>query len=124
MQHQGDPIPARANWLHQTVDWDFSKGGVSRFVHMSQDHTNYNMSLISVQVKGITDLEASAEVMCPDSGNMIGYLTLCQTLMKYLKLPNSNPMCAELHQRGPQGPVDMIIPNTPLACFSTVLSYE
>jgi hypothetical protein len=24
-------------------------------------------------------------------------------------------MCAELHQRGPQGPVDMIIPNTPLA---------
>ena len=24
-------------------------------------------------------------------------------------------MCTELHQRGPQGPVDMIIPNTPLA---------
>ena len=74
-----------------------------------------NMSLISVQVKGITDLEASAEVTCPESGNVIGRLSLRQTLLKYLKLPDGNPMCAELHQRGPQGPVDMIIPNTPLA---------
>jgi hypothetical protein len=82
---------------------------------MSQDHTNYNMSLISVQVKGITDLEASAEVTCSESGNVIGRLSLRQTLLKYLKLPDGNPMCAELHQRGPQGPVDMIIPNTPLA---------
>ena len=73
------------------------------------------MSLISVQVKGITDLEASAEVTCPESGNVIGRLSLRQILLKYLKLPDGNPMCAELHQRGPQGPVDMIIPNTPLA---------
>jgi hypothetical protein len=32
--------------------------------------------------------------------------------MKYLKLKDSNPMVAELHQRGPQGPVDMVIPKT------------
>jgi hypothetical protein len=40
-------------------------------------------------------------------------------MLKYLKLQNGNPMCAELHQRGPQGPVDMVIPNTLLAesCF-------
>ncbi len=85
---------------------------------MSQDHTNYNMSLISVQVKGITDLEASAEVLCPESGNVMGHLTLRQTLLFYLKLPDGNPMCAELHQCGLQGPVDMIIPNTPLAEIS------
>ena len=82
---------------------------------MSQDHTKYNMSLISVQVKGITDLEASAEVTCPESGNVIGRLSLRQTLLKYLKLTDDNPMCAELHQHGPQGPVDMVIPNTSLA---------
>jgi hypothetical protein len=73
------------------------------------------MSLISVQVKGITDLEASAEVTCPESGNVIGRLSLRQTLLKYLKLTDGNPMCAELHQHGPQGPVDMVIPNTSLA---------
>jgi len=100
--------------ITETVDWDSLKGDVSRFVLMSQDHTNYIMSLISVQVKGITDLEASAEVTCPESGNVIG-LSLCQTLLKYLKLLDGIPMCAELHQRGLQGPVDMIIPNTLLA---------
>ncbi len=97
------------------MDWDSPKGDVSRFVRMSQDHTNYNMSLISVQVKGITDLEASADVMCPESGNVIGRLSLQQTLLKYLKLLDGNPMCAELHQRGLQGLVDMVIPNTLLA---------
>ncbi len=105
--------------ITETVDWDSPKGDVSRFVRMSQDHTNYNMSLISVQVKGITNLKASAEVTCPKSGNVIGRLSLRQTLLKYLKLQDGNPTCAELHQRGPQGPVDMVIPNTLLAdsCF-------
>jgi len=32
--------------------------------------------------------------------------------MKYLKLKDGNPMVAELHQHGPQGPVYMVIPNT------------
>jgi hypothetical protein len=32
--------------------------------------------------------------------------------MKYLKLKDGNTMVAELHQRGLQGPVDMVIPNT------------
>ncbi len=107
--------------ITEMVDWDSLKGDVSRFVWMSQDHTNYNMSLISVQVKSITNLKASAEMTCPESGNVIGHLSLRQTLLKYLKLQDGNPMCAELHQRGPQGPVDMVIPNTLLAecCFET-----
>ena len=77
--------------ITETVDRDSPKGDISRFVRMSQDHTNYNMSLISVQVKGITDLEALAEVTCPELGNVIGCLSLCQTLLKYLKLPDGNP---------------------------------
>ena len=132
MRYQGDSLLARLisyikemkltvrNWgghthITGTVGWDSPKGDVSRFVRMSQDHTNYNMSLVSVQFKGITDLEALAEVTCPESGNVIGRLSLRQTLLKYLKLPDGNPMCAELHQRGLQGPVDMVIPNTLLA---------
>jgi hypothetical protein len=57
--------------ITETVDWDSWKGDISQFVRMSQDHTNYNMSLTSVQVNGITDLEAPAEVTCPESGNVI-----------------------------------------------------
>jgi hypothetical protein len=112
-------IWGRHTQITETVDWDSPKGHVSRFIRMSQDRTNYNMSLISIQVKGITNLEASAEVTCSESGNVIGHLSLHQTLLKYLKLQDGNPMCAELHQCGPKGPVDMVIPNTSLAecCF-------
>ena len=73
------------------------------------------MSLVFVQVKSILNLDASAEVQCKDSGNVIGRLSLHQILLKYLKLPDDTPMCAELHQHRPQGLVDMIIPNTSAA---------
>ncbi len=82
---------------------------------MSQDNTCYNMSVISIEVRGILDLEASAEILCPTTGNILGHLSLQQTLMKYLKLQDGNPMCAELHQRGPHSTVDMVIPNTSAA---------
>jgi hypothetical protein len=75
----------------------------------------YNMSVISVEVRGILDLEASAEILCPNTGNVLGHLTLWQTLMKYLKLQDGNPMCTKMHQCGPQGPVDMVLPNTSAA---------
>ncbi len=72
----------------------------------------YNMSVVSVEVWGITNLDASADVLCSESGGVLGRLSLLEKLMKYLKLKDGNPMVAELHQHGPQGPVDMVIPNT------------
>ncbi len=94
------------------VDWDSPMGDVSQFVRMSQDHMCYNMSVVSVEVQGIMDLDASAEVICPQSGEALGQLSLRETLMKYLKLKDGTPLVAELHQRGLQGPVDMVIPNS------------
>ncbi len=58
----------------------------------------YNMSVVSIEVHGITDLNAMAEVLCPESENVLGHLSLKEKLMKYLKLHNGNPMVAELHQ--------------------------
>ena len=59
-----------------TVDWDSLKGKVSQFVRMAQDHMCYNMSVVSAEVHGITDLDASAEVICPQSGDTLGRLSL------------------------------------------------
>jgi hypothetical protein len=98
--------------LTETFDWNSPKGNVSQFVWMSQDHMCYNMSFVSVEVRGIADLDASADVLCPEYGDVLGRLSLQETLMNYLKLKDGNPMVTELHQRGPQGPVDMVIPNT------------
>jgi hypothetical protein len=75
--------------------------------------------VISIEVRGILDLKALAEILCPMTGNFLGHLSLRHTLMKYLKLQDGNPMCPKLHQRGPQGLVNMEIPNTSAAeaCF-------
>ena len=105
--------------ITETVDWDSPRGYVSQFIWMSQDYTCYIMSVISVKVRGISDLAAMAEIQCPDTGNILGHLSLQQTLTKYLKLPDGTPMCTKLHQQGPQGPVNMVIPNNSAAeaCF-------
>jgi hypothetical protein len=98
--------------ITKTIDWDSPKGDISRFVWMSQDHMCYNMSVVSTEVQGIMDLDASVDVLCPESGDVLGQLSMQETLMKYLKLNDGNPLVMELHQHGPQGPVDMVIPNT------------
>jgi hypothetical protein len=95
-----------------TVDWDSPKGNVSRFVRMAQDHMCNNMSVVSAEVHGIRDIDASAEVICPQSEDTLGRLSLRETLIKYLKQKDGTPLVAELHQCGPQGPVDMVIPNS------------
>ncbi len=98
--------------ITRTVDWDSPKSNISRFVRMAHDHMCYNMSIVCAEGQGITDLDASAEVLCPQSGVTLEHLSLRETLMKYLKQKDGTPLVAELHQRRPQGPVDMVIPNS------------
>jgi hypothetical protein len=101
------------------VDWDSPKGNISQFVRMAQDHMCYNMSVVSAEVHRITDLDASAEVICLQLGDTLGRLSLRETLMKYLKQKDGTPLVAELHQHRPHGPVGMVIPNSGKAeaCF-------
>ena len=48
--------------ITETVDWDSPKGDLSHFVRISQDHTCYNMSVISVEVPSITNIDRKAEI--------------------------------------------------------------
>jgi hypothetical protein len=79
---------------------------------MSQDHACYNMSVISDKVRGNSDINKTATIYCPTLGDRLDKLLLWQTLMKYLKLPDGSPLCAEIHQQGLLGQVKMVIPNT------------
>jgi hypothetical protein len=54
--------------ITKMIDWDSPKADISQFIRMSQDHTCYNMSVISIEVQGILDLAATAEIQCPDIG--------------------------------------------------------
>jgi hypothetical protein len=86
---------------------------------MFQDHTCYNMSVISVEVRGIANVDKTADIYCPTSGNKLGKHLLQQTLMRCLKLLDGSPLSAEIHQQGLPGQVNMVIPNTSAAeaCF-------
>jgi hypothetical protein len=55
--------------ITETVDWDSPKGDLSRFVSMSQDHTCYNMSVTSVKVRGIANIDKMANIYCQTSGD-------------------------------------------------------
>ncbi len=98
--------------ITETVDWDSPKGDLSCFVRMSQDHTCYNMSVISIEVRGFTNIDKTSDIYCPTSGEKLGKLLLQQALIRYLKLQDGSPLCAEIHQQGLLGQVDMVIPNT------------
>ncbi len=77
------------------------------------------MSVISIKVRGIANVDKTANIYCPTSRDKLGQLLLRQTLMRYLKLHDGSPLCAEIHQRGLLGQVNMVIPNTLAAetCF-------
>jgi hypothetical protein len=105
--------------ITETVDWDSPKGDLSCFVRMSQDHTCYNMSVICIEVRGIANVDKTADIHCPTSQDKLGVLLLQQTLMRYLKLQDGSPLCAKIHQQGLLGPVNMAISDTFMAeaCF-------
>jgi hypothetical protein len=48
--------------ITETVDWDSPKGDLSHFVRMSLDQTCYNMSVTSVKVRGIADIDNTANI--------------------------------------------------------------
>jgi hypothetical protein len=81
--------------ITETVDWNSPKSNLSHFVRISQDHTCYNMNVTSVEVRGIADIDKTANIYCPTSGDRLGELSLQQTLMRYLKLHDGSPLCAE-----------------------------
>jgi hypothetical protein len=99
----------------ETVDWQSPKSNLSCFVRISQDHTCYSRSVIGVKVRGIANLDKMADIYCPTLGNKLGKLLLQKTLTKYFKLHNGSPLCAEIHQQGLLGQVDMVISNTSAA---------
>jgi hypothetical protein len=92
------PIWGSHAHITETVDWDSPKGDLSHFVRMSQDHTCYNMSVTSIKLRDIADIDKMANIYCLTSGNRLGELLLWQTLMRYLKLLNGSPLCTEIHQ--------------------------
>jgi hypothetical protein len=104
-------------WGHQVhfskvADFNTTSGEKKTYVKFVQHHVNFHCSMTCISVKGISFLDATATIHCEVTGKPKGILLLCQALFKYVKMSNGSSLIAEIHQRGPMGPVDVIVPNT------------
>jgi hypothetical protein len=66
-------------------------------------------------LKGIVNLDAAAPVTSVATGKTVGEMTMRQVLLKKFKLVDGTSLIAEVHQRGPMGMVDVIVPSIPEA---------
>jgi hypothetical protein len=82
---------------------------------VSQSHTNYQVSMVHEAVGGIIDIDDSADFHHPVSCQLIGSITLCQVILKYLKMSNGHSLVAKVHQAGSQLETTVIVPQTPEA---------
>ena len=85
---------------------------IKRYVKFSQRHVNFHCSMTCEDIRGITNLDATAQIFSVTSNQPVGQLSLRQVLLKYMKMADGHSLIAEIHQRGPLGIVEVIVPNT------------
>ena len=87
------------------VNYNSPKGDIKRLIEFSQDHVNFHLSIASGQIRGIVDLDRKCTIRDED-GKVAAIITIRQALTEYVKLDvDGETLFAELHQRGPMGPV-------------------
>ena len=102
--------------ISKVIDKDFTVDKFKRLVKVAQSHTNYQCSMLLEDIVGITNLEVTAPIFDKKSHNLLGILSLCQVLLRYLQLSDGHQLITEVHQPNKiMGPVQAFIPNTPKA---------
>jgi hypothetical protein len=96
----------------EVADNNTPSAEIKRYVKFSQRHVNFHCSMTCEDIKGITNLDATAQIFSITSNESVGQLSLRQVLLKYMKMSDGHSLIAEIHQRGPMGLVEVIIPNT------------
>jgi hypothetical protein len=71
--------------------------------------------MVHKAVGGIIDIDDLADFLHPVSRQSIGGITLCQVILKYLKMSDGHSLVAKVHQAGTQLETNVIIPHTPEA---------
>jgi hypothetical protein len=80
-----------------------------------QSHMNYQVLMVLEAVGGIINVDNSANFLHLVSRQSVGSMSLCQVMLKYLKMSNGHLLIAEVHQAGPQLETIIIVPHIPEA---------
>ena len=107
--------------ISEILDFKAAPGEVKNMVSYAQHHTNYQASMTSDSLAGITNLEATATIYSSESNEPLLTLSLRHVLMEYFMYPNPDgkgydkeqKLFAEIHQgKSPGSKVAVVIPNT------------
>jgi hypothetical protein len=101
--------------VSKVTDASSSSLEAKRQCKVSQSHTNHQVSMVHEAVGGIIDIDDLADFLRPVSRQSIGSITLCQVILKYLKMSDGHSLVAKVHQAGPQLKTTVIVPHTPEA---------
>lgn len=101
--------------ITEAADNETSPGELKRYIKFAQRHVNFHCSMTCDDLRGIVNLEATAPVFSVTTKKKVGELSLRQVLLKQFRMSDGTSLIAEVHQRGPMGTVDVIVPNTPEA---------
>lgn len=110
-----------AMWGHhahvsEVVTEKSSGGEIKRLISISQDHTNYQVTMTIEDLAGIVDLDKKVPFYDEeDPTREVGSMTLRYVFMNYVIMQDEHSLVAEIHQRGPAGLVEVVIPNIPAA---------
>ena len=96
----------------EVADINTPSAEIKRYVKFSQRHVNFHCSMTCEDIRGITNLDATAQIFSITSNEPVGHLSLRQVLLRYMKMNDGHSLIAEIHQRGPMGTVEVIVPNT------------
>ena len=75
--------------VRQRLSADFEIGKVKGF---TKNHVNYHNSMTFAGLTGIWDLNASAALRDPNTGEVNGYLTLRVVMYKKMKMRDGHPL--------------------------------
>ena len=96
----------------EVADNNTPSAEIKRYVKFSQRHVNFHCSMTCEDIRGITYLDATAPILSVTTNETVGHLSLRQAMLKYMKMSDGRSLIAEIHQRGPMGIIEVIVPNT------------
>ncbi len=98
--------------ISETVDYDSPPGDISRVLSTAKLHTCVHVSMTSVQLYGIVDLDKVVSYTIDEEGKESGFLCMWQVLSKHFCTRNGTlPLFAEVHQKQSGLRVEAVVPN-------------
>jgi hypothetical protein len=96
--------------LSKVPDANSSAREAKRQVDVAQSYTNYQISMTSEELEGITALDEQVNIIHPATSEIVSLLSLRMVFLNYLKMQVGHPIIAEVHQEDYCKPAYVIIP--------------